>query len=251
MPAGRGAEIRNFRDVGGKRTHDGRAVRMGLIYRSAALDGLDEAQYAHIRRLGIRLIVDFRSGVERSPTGRPFSDPGIKVWRRADVTTDGAPQHAVAPFLACAPGDKRPMQNVYRIMPTVQASAFAMLFRAIAANDLPLLFHCAAGKDRTGVATALLLDLLGVPRDLIQDDYQLSERWIDQTREEFLVNFADRDEMLTQEARWRSMLLTDPDYLDAMFDEIDRTHGGTRSYMIDRLELEPAAIDRIIDLLVA
>lgn len=242
-------EIRNFRDIGGARSAFSATVRRGLVFRSAALDGLNEAQRERISQLGIRLVVDFRSGLERAIVEAPYAADGVRIWHAPDTSAHGAPQQAVGAFLARPPGDKSVMQNLYRTIPFVQAAGLATLYNAIAENELPLVFHCAAGKDRTGVATALLLDMLGVSRGDILADYRLSSAWFDHTRAEFLSNFPDGEAMLAKERYWQSMLQTDESYLEAMFEEIEGRHSCARGYMIQELGMTGQSLDRIASLL--
>ncbi len=249
MPDGESAEIRNFRDLGGMRTADARTTKRGLIFRSAALDGLDHSQRERIAQLGVRLVVDFRSGVERGIVDILYGAPAVRVWHAADASTSGAPQHSVAAFLERPPDDMSVMQGLYRAIPLVQAAGFRALFEAIASAELPLVFHCAAGKDRTGVAAALLLDLLGVVREDITADYLQSAAWFEHSRKEFLANFPDRDAILAKEDHWRTMIQVDPSFLEAMFDEIEKRFGGTRGYMLQELGMTNRSIDRIASLL--
>lgn len=249
VPSVNDAEIQNFRDLGGIRTMDARTVKHGRIFRSSALDGLSPGQHERIARLGVRLIVDFRSGIERGVIDGLYAVDGVRVWHAPDGSTTGAPQHSVEAFLARPPGDRSIMQNLYRATPLVQAAGFRALYAAIADGELPLVFHCAAGKDRTGVAAALLLDALGVERDAILADYLLSGAWFDHTRDEFLVNFPDRQAILASEDHWRPMLQTDASYLEAMFDEIGRRYGDARGYMHQELGMTNQSIDRIASLL--
>lgn len=246
MDCQKSPEIRNFRDIGGAVTADGRRVRNGQIFRSSALDGLTPVQQARIDTLGIRLVVDFRSGLERAVFAAPFSAEGVRAWHAGDATRHGAPQDHIAPFMAVPPGDRSPMQALYRTIPFVQIDSFRVLFTAIADRETPLLFHCAAGKDRTGVAAAILLDVLGVPRETILADYRLSGTWMEHTREEFLANFTDQRAILASEAHWHPMLLTDDSYIDAMFDEITRRYGSSRGYLEEALGLTTRSVDRII-----
>lgn len=249
MPNGQSAEIRNFRDIGGMRAAEKKTMKRGLIFRSAALDGLDDVQRERIARLGVRLVVDFRSGVERGIVDTLYDVPGVRVWHAADASTSGAPQHSVVAFLERPPGDMSVMQGLYRAIPIVQAAGFRALFDAIATEEFPLVFHCAAGKDRTGVAAALLLDLLGVVREDIMADYLLSGAWFNHTRQEFLANFPDREAILAKEDHWLTMLRVDTSYLQAMFDEIESRYGGTRNYLLQELGMTSRSIDRLAALL--
>lgn len=120
------------------------------------------------------------------------------------------------------------MLALYRALPFDQAESFSRLLRLIAAGELPLLFNCAAGKDRTGVFAALLLDLLGVSRDVIVADYLLSNAYFDGARQRFLTSYG-RDDI--DPDVWEPLLRVEGEYLDACFAEIELRHGGTKGYL--------------------
>jgi protein-tyrosine phosphatase len=160
----------NFRDLGGYPTASGRHVRWGMIYRTAAMPMLTDADYRSVSRLGIRSIIDLRSVEERQ------------------IAPDGMPAHAGALYLAHdypadeifsrigAPpaGGQNPVTGLYRTWLVSLAPQFRDIFQQLLRRDGAVSYHCSAGQDRTGVATALVLSALGVPRDVIMADYQLS-----------------------------------------------------------------------------
>jgi protein-tyrosine phosphatase len=244
---GQGASsLRNFRDIGGFKTNSGKHVCTGRVFRSAALDGLTTDQQAELAQLGIKLVVDFRSGVERGLLATPYAGDNVRSWFAPANTRHGAPGDLVETFTARAPGDKSAMQDVYRAIPFLQQQAFKALFDAIADDETPLVYHCAAGKDRTGVATALLLDTLGVNHSDILSDYFLSQAWFAETRAEFLTNFTEEQDILSKEAYWAPMLIVDATYLASMFHEVERRYGSTTGYLRGELGMTTAAIDRVI-----
>lgn len=237
--------IRNCRDLGGVGTKSGRHIRRGLLYRSAALEAGQPAQVRALRELGITLVVDLRSPQERALKTAQFSTPDVRVLQFGRHSAHGFHQNAIAALLKQRPGGSEVVASIFRRMPTEQAQSFAALYRVIADNTGPILFHCAAGKDRTGVAAALLLDMLGVSRANILADFRRSNVWKDQTREDFLANFDDQAAILKLETRWRSILVAEASYLEEMFNEVERHWGGSRCYMLKKLGLT----ERIIDLI--
>jgi len=156
----------NFRDIGGYATGDGRTVRWRRVYRA---DGIHRLSNRDLAPLGIRTVVDLRTEAERVERGYFDADeidyhhlPMFEqTWEREGVLPD---QDAVA-YLAAR----------YADMLVTGPAAIAGTFSLVARVDaLPLVFHCAAGKDRTGVTAALLLAVLGVDDADIADDYALS-----------------------------------------------------------------------------
>lgn len=156
----------NFRDLGGLRTRDGRTLRAGRLFRSDTLQALTAADAVHLYQvLGLRGIVDLRLAREVADEGRgPLAERAD--IRYANVPLQMAATEGVAPhevmrhlYLGCL-GPDAPLAAAVQ-----QLSEFA---------DGPVVFHCAAGKDRTGVLAALVLRLLDVHEDDIVADYMRS-----------------------------------------------------------------------------
>ena len=158
----------NFRDIGGYPTVDGKRVRFGLVFRSASTDYLTAADIRLVQRLGIRVFYDLRDAPERRPD-RPdgVSFPPVITWPDQPSQSMDFSSGAAA---------ERAMRDGYAHMPEAYARPIGDIFRRIAAGDTPLAYNCSAGKDRTGLTTALLLTLLGVPRDIVMRDYMVSNR---------------------------------------------------------------------------
>ncbi len=169
----------NFRDLGGYRTADGGTVAWRMLYRSDSLHRLTEIGRAAFARLGITTVLDLRAHQEvREHAWAPPSrwrglarhlplQENISVWSAMDPAELAHPDFAA---------------HHYRQIAASGMAALRAAIEALAApGALPAVFHCAAGKDRTGVLAALILRLLGVPADTVADEYALSElgtaRW--------------------------------------------------------------------------
>jgi protein-tyrosine phosphatase len=161
----------NFRDLGGYRTADGAIVRWHRLYRADDLSYLGEDDYERFCSLGIRTVVDLRRPNEIEELGRAPDLAGVAYHH----------VHLVHPTW-----QQRPFENTaerteyvierYREMADVSADGFGQALRLIADPErAPLVFHCIAGKDRTGILAALTLSLLGVSDHDVIDDYHLSE----------------------------------------------------------------------------
>ena len=154
----------NFRDVGGYTTKDGRAVKWGRVYRSGAMPLLTESDYQYIEQLNIDSIVDLRSLDEREVVPNMVDDRIGALFLAND--------YSMAPLMkGFQEGDG---ENNYARMEGFLRPQYRAMFKRIIANDGAVLYHCSAGQDRTGVATALLYSVLGVDRDTIVKDYHLS-----------------------------------------------------------------------------
>ena len=163
----------NFRDLGGYRTADGRLVRRGAVFRSAHLGGLTNEDRAALGAIGVRTIVDLRGVNEAAETPHSIEgvtcrvvgahiEPGVGDKIRGAVEDGTANPHLMMQFLT----------DHYRDYPRRCAPGFRTLFATLSDGvHRPLVFHCTAGKDRTGFASALLLTLLGVPWQTVMEDY--------------------------------------------------------------------------------
>ena len=177
----------NFRDLGGYRTADGRFLRWGLVYRTEHLTALNARDYEYIGRLGIRLVCDLRTPGERerAPTKWVGTAPAFlqaPVLTDADLarSTAAVPPEEFKRRLAVASNGQRPAgmgsANYDRYV-LEYADSYRRIFDRLVSGELPAATHCTAGQDRTGVFSAILLTMLGVPWDTVVADYLLTSRY--------------------------------------------------------------------------
>ena len=187
----------NFRDLGGYETRQGERTRWQMLYRSDSLHRFTPADVALFHSLAIRTVIDLRSGTELEDHGRFRVAGDGTAWHHAPmldnlklrVPADGEP----APVR-----EQRAVANPYVYIVDGFGASIATTFKLLAADKaLPAVFHCMSGKDRTGVVSALLLDLLGVPEEAIAADYALTEEtrarstsWIEVNEPELAAFFA-------------------------------------------------------------
>ncbi|WP_172385468.1 tyrosine-protein phosphatase [Streptomyces sp. MNP-20] len=256
LPAARQLPLQgavNVRDVGGHRTYDGERVRSGLVYRADALTRLTDADVAVLAGLGLRTVVDFRvaeevrhDGPDRLPAGlaataRPVPDNGLF---RQLMTVLGSRDPVKQEELLGGGRAEAFMRDVYRAFVTdaTGRAHFAATLRDLAAGgSAPLLYHCTAGKDRTGWLTYVLLRAVGVPERTATDDYLASNTFraaYDAGVRESLrqAGIMLRPELLIplQEVR--------TDYLDAALTEATRRYGGFGGYLTKGLGLDPRTL---------
>jgi protein-tyrosine phosphatase len=195
-----------------------------------------------IRRLDIRFICDLRSNPERAsrPTRWPDLDAINRWWRDHEGST-GDVVRALSLPNASAESMRELMLEAYRTLPYEQADSYRELFRTIADGELPLVFHCSAGKDRTGIAAALLLSALDVPRETVIEDYLLTERFFEDTRRLAETHgFNQVDPVI-----WEPLMRAEHAYLDAMFRTLERRHGSVDGYLREILGVDAAFKQRI------
>lgn len=224
--------------MGGYPAQNGKQTAWGRLFRSGTMVSLADEDHAVLDRLKLRLIFDLRSTRERTirPSRLP-AQPSFEIWARDHRTSAADVVEAIQSPEAHEGSGRDLMIDLYRDLPYEQSESYKVLFARIAAGDVPVVFHCTAGKDRTGVAAALLLDLLGVPRDVIYEDFVLTDHAFDNLRRMILEDpdmapLADYDQRL-----WEPLLRADPAYLDSLFGAIAGKHGSTKVYMAEVLGL--------------
>ena len=165
------ADVYNFRDLGGYHTSDGRTVAWHRLYRSDDLGRLREDERGTFHALGIRTVVDLRRPHEIEELGRIPEIDGV-TYRHVHMAHPPWPSQRFVD----TPERVRFVIERYREMSIEAADGIGEALRLIAdPAAFPLVFHCIAGKDRTGIVSALTLSLLGVDDETIADDYTLSE----------------------------------------------------------------------------
>ena len=179
----------NFRELGGYTGCGGRHVKYGAFYRSPALANIKTpADRARFEALGVRTVFDFRSEKERTLAPDPDFPGVVNIPASAMLAEDGSEvDFDLEKLLRSEDGIRMLTEGVhesYARMPFGNP-AYRALFGAIRAGQTPILFHCTAGKDRTGVAAALILKALGVSREDIVEDYLLTNACRTTGRDQF------------------------------------------------------------------
>lgn len=233
----------NFRDLGGSPTAGGSLVATGEVYRSGELSSLTDADLGRLEELGIRTVVDLRS--EREAALLPDRLPASVTYVSLPLLP-GDNGSAVERFLQTFdPADFPPWDVLYRTLVRKHTAVLASLIRLVADRDSrPLVFHCGTGKDRTGIAAALLLSMLGVTRVDVEADYlrsnsylgprrhEIMDRWVSRLKETGIEVNPESTEQLQQ------MLLVEPSYLAAAWDEMVVLGGSVDGYIKNSLGIE-------------
>lgn len=235
---------RNFRDVGGYRTADGHTVKWGVMYRSGSLGKLTPAGAAELAKLHIASEIDLRTTEERShDTFDIKSAIGPGYWTRDYGMSLGDTGRAMPDFShITADGVRAMMVHAYETLPFEQVPSYRELFARLETSDGPLVINCTAGKDRTGIGTALVLTALGVPYETVRRDF-------------LLTNGAPG--MNTLQADLSSpmaklppdvvapLIGVDGSYLDTAFAQIRQKYGSIDNYMKAELGVGPQEIARL------
>lgn len=237
--------ISNFRDLGGYRTRVGGTIRWGKVFRADALHGMSVKDLALYRELGLRAVFDLRAEVERTERPNPVPSRLLTILGRPQ-DDGGAP--AALPTSEAMNGE-RFLYELYAGLIRHSAAEIGELFNALAEDDgLPAVFHCHAGKDRTGLVAALLLDALGVYREIILDDYELTARFRHRTDQEptfqKLIDYG-----LTPETA--AGVLTTPRWaMQQALEDLDRDHGGVDEYLLGAAAVSRDALETIREKLI-
>jgi len=229
----------NFRDIGGYSTADGKCVRRGLVFRSGSMADLTLPDQERIAQLGVKVVCDFRSNRERENRPSRWPEPAsIDLWTRDHDSSVGALLDAISVPGATAAAVRAKMIEIYHTLPYEQADSYSELFRRIATGPLPLVFHCSAGKDRTGIAAALLLTVLGVPRETVIEDYILTERFFEGLCRLVKTDPTSSRFTAVDPSIWDPMLRADAAYIEATFDTLTQRHGSVGGYLREVLGID-------------
>ena len=232
----------NFRDLGGYVGHAGRPVQWRRIFRSDHLAFLDEQDLSELKMLGIQTSLDFRG--ERESQSQAYAWPGIKrhsLSIEPTVVQRLQSQHLLGRPLSAADALDA-MQTTYRDFVRLDSHRFAEMFEHLLTTPEPLLIHCTAGKDRTGLAGALILSALGVSEEDIWKDYLL-------TNQLYKRNSTGASTLSPEVLKivWE----VQASFLEAALEVIQAEHGGMQKYLTQQLGLTPIAHQKLRQLYLA
>jgi len=249
--------IDNFRDFGDSAGVAGRHVRPGRLFRSAHQARATEADLAALAALDLGVVVDLRRPSERR--GQPSRRPEGFAARLIESAHDDGGEAPHMTFLKTADltedSGRAFMTDTYRRLPfeASHIDLFRRYFEALAESDRPVLIHCAAGKDRTGLLAALTHHLLGVGHDDLMADYLLTNTAVDLEGQAGFV--AERLKAMTgrsaSHAAVVAFLGVAPAFLDAAMAEMTAVHGSVDGYLVEALGIDTARRDRIVERLSA
>jgi protein tyrosine/serine phosphatase len=237
--------IDNFRDYGDYATHHGARLARGVLYRSAHQARATDADLKALADLGVAVVVDLRRKSERvrEPNRRPETC-------KAQIIDNDIGDVGLAPHMTFVATTELTPENVrgfmieeYKRIPFEprHLDLYRRYFHTLAHSTGPIVIHCAAGKDRTGLLAALTHKIVGVHDDDIMEDYLLTnqaariEERAPQSQDTIAQNTGRRPSLEAV----RSFLGVLPDYLDAAFVEINQGHGALDAYLERALGVTP------------
>ena len=243
----------NFRDLGGYKTNDNLSVKWGAIYRSDALHDLTDQDLEYLERLKLKAIIDFRSSNEISeePDRKiknteihllsidPFQDSSL-------LDSDKSFQEIQRDLFSGEADLSNFLVDFNKDLVTKFSPVYKDFIDTLIANEgLPIVFHCTAGKDRAGFAAALVLSILGVPRDIIIKDYLATNSYTKESIDEKLMKIKLYSFFQANTENLRKVMGAEERYIQAAFDAIDHEWGSMEAFYENGLELSQIEIDKL------
>lgn len=229
-------KVHNFRTVGNIKNVDGRTLKEGKFYRSGHLHQLKKKSFDELEQLGIKEVIDLRNSKEIAQ--KPDNLPSDIIYKNYSAFEDEGDQLDQAKKLVLkgkvdgSDADKR-MLEFYKDYVSENPEIIKKIITEILESDQPILYHCTAGKDRTGITTALILTILKFDKETIYNDYLLSNNYRKKLVDKRL-NLANNlhflypkmDVKVLEKLSW-----VETDYLDAAFNEINKKYGSMDNYI--------------------
>jgi protein-tyrosine phosphatase len=220
----------NARDLGGLPTADGHTTRHGVFLRGDTLCDLTEDGRRSLLEDGVRTVVDLRSDDELAREPNPFATIDGVRYEHRPLNDPGVTSRISA---------IEDQTERYRVMLDGNGQRVAAILNVIATSPRAVLFHCFAGRDRTGIVAAILLRLAGVPDDAIVQDYALSDERLEKRYDEWSKRWTEADK-----ARIERSIVEAETTIRGTLGHLDEKYGGVEPYLLKH-GLDPAAIGRL------
>lgn len=249
--------VHNFRDFGGYETQNGARVKKGKLFRAGQFSNLTEAGLQTLNQIGPKLVVDLRRANERKDQASNFGPleprqiigvsaydngadlpPHLTYLRDQEVSFDATFSHMVETYA------RMPHLDEYKYL-------FFETFKAIANQEVPLIIHCAAGKDRTGVLCALILSALEIDEKTILDDYLLTNQTpnLDRIIEGYAAKLSKLFNKKFDAKDTYPMGAVYDEYLQTALATIAQSYGGTNQYL-EHIGVDTPMLEQIRAILV-
>lgn len=213
----------NVRDIGGYPTQSGRETRWYTFFRADALNALTPAAQQQLLDYGLRTVIDLRSDHELAQEPNVFAQSDAVRYLNIPLLSGRGSHNG-------NPGEMpRDLVTVYKyILDDAQPKVCEVMSAICEADAFPVLVHCTAGKDRTGVIAALMLDLAGVTDELIAEDYALTGQYLGPRMDAIRKNAAEAGRDMSA---FEALLLSEPIAMMMTLRYLDETYGGAESYL--------------------
>lgn len=220
----------NARDLGGLPTNDGRTTRHGVFVRGDTLCDLTEDGRRSLLEDGVRTVVDLRGEDELARQPNPFAAIDGVRYEHRPLNDPGVTSRI---------SGIEDQTERYRVMLDGNGQRIAAIMNVIATSPRAVLFHCFAGRDRTGIVAAILLRLAGVPDDAIVQDYAISDERLEKRYDEWSKRWTEADK-----ARIERSIAEAETTIRGTLGHLDEKYGGVEPYLLKH-GLDPAAMGRL------
>ncbi|KZT35550.1 hypothetical protein SISSUDRAFT_160575 [Sistotremastrum suecicum HHB10207 ss-3] len=225
--------VSNIRDLGGYPLPHGNVSKKHVAFRSAEVSSITEKGKEQLRRLGVSVVYDLRSDLELAKFNAPLPDiPGVEVTRvPVFKSEDYSPDSLAKRYALYASGKIESFMQLYTQILDNAGPAYSTILRRI--RDKPneaVLFHCTAGKDRTGVLAAIILSLAGASDQDIATDYELTQIGRAAVREQIMARIANEPAVMNNREGALNMLSSKYEVMIALLKLLKETRGGAEGY---------------------
>ena len=236
----------NFRDLGGYKTSDGKTVKWGKVYRSDNLHSLTDEDLKYMERLNLKSVVDFRSDEERNEEPDRLTPDMTPILLPIKFEPEGVTENLTRDLTFGNLDSSNLLRDFNIILVKEFTEEYREFFRHIVDNvGEPFLLHCTAGKDRAGFGSAMILTVLGVPREKIIEDYLLTNIYVSDHVDRKLLETELKTFFRADSDNLRKINFVEERYIQAAFDTIDSHWGGMDQYISEGLNLTEEDIDKI------
>ena len=217
----------NFRDLGGYKTSDGKTVKWGKVYRSDNLHSLTDEDLKYMERLNLKSVVDFRSDEERNEEPDRLTPDMTPILLPIKFEPEGVTENLTRDLTFGNLDSSNLLRDFNIILVKEFTEEYREFFRHIVDNGgEPFLLHCTAGKDRAGFGSAMILTVLGVPREKIIEDYLLTNIYVSDHVDRKLLETELKTFFRADSDNLRKINFVEERYIQAAFDTIDSHWGG-------------------------
>ena len=228
--------MHNFRDLGGYQNGDKQQIKWGMLYRADKLSSLSEEDLKFITRLGIKQVSDFRSDEEHRDAPHNLPDTSGVVIKRLPITVEAAEIERILSQLQKENVTADDMAHFLIEANREMIERFTPVYRRwlqslLDENNYPHVFHCTAGKDRTGLGAALVLRILGVPKETIVQDYLATNSYTAKRVDHIVHYFTEKTMHQVNQDVIRTLFTVQAHYLEEAFKAIDEEYRDFDTYL--------------------
>lgn len=236
----------NFRDLGGYKAADGKTVKWGKVYRSDNLHSLTDEDVKYMERLNLKSVVDFRSDEERNEEPDRLTPDMTPILLPIKFEPEGVTETLMRDLTFGDLDSSNLLRDFNIVLVKEFTEEYRQFFRHIVDNDgEPFVLHCTAGKDRAGFGSAMILTILGVPREKVIEDYLLTNTYVSDHVDSELLEIELKTFFRADSDNLRKIQLVEERYIQAAFDTIDSHWGGMDKYLSEGLNLNESDIEKL------